>query len=117
MGKPKKGMKKNESNSHTVELDKRTASLIFSQALEKVKAYKEAHGIKDSQLADALGIRPQAIKKMLVSAKPVTLDKITQALISVTGIDFDPFRCQPTLNERTFNETFSPIPPTRELED
>lgn len=110
-------MKKNESNAHTVELDKRTASLIFSQALEKVRAYKEAHGITDSQLADALGIRPQGIQKMLVSAKPVTLDKITQALISITSVDFDPFRCQPTLNEMTFSETFKPIPPTRELED
>ena len=110
-------MKENESNAHTVELDKRTASLIFSQALEKVRAYKDAHGITDSQLADALAVRPQAIKKMLVSAKPVTLDKITQALISVTGIDFDPFRCHPPLNDRTFAETFSPIPPTRDLED
>lgn len=115
-------MKKSNAKPATVPAS--TAGEIINQAVAGNLAFKEKYGISDYKLAREIG-GFNNMKMLLKSTKPETVDRITAGLIKITGIQFDPFLPVNELpvfdekmpGEKTFNETFSPIPGKRDIED
>lgn len=69
-----------------------TAGEIIQKAISANLQFKKDRGVKDYALAKEYGTSQRNIKKLLQSTKAETVDRITKALINLTGVEFDPFK-------------------------
>lgn len=90
-----------ESNAKEINFEGE-AFKMMQAAHAKIAAFKKLHGVTDYRLAKQIGIAQSSLKAQMTSQVTATIDRITAGLVEITKVQFDPF---------------SPIPPTRNIED
>ena len=79
-----------KNNAKQVSITAGQALELMHQAQSGNAAFKVKHRITNYAIAKHLGIAARNVPSLFVSTRPETIDRITKALIEISGQTFDP---------------------------